>query len=206
MHIELLVIYLLSEIKLNMTVANSSWRIVEETLPVIIIFSLVELFTGGFLSSIMSEAVNAPGLLILVPGILGLRGNISSALGARISSGLHLGYISTKKFSKGLKVNIMIGITLSLLMSFLLSIFAWVMCSSTSPVCMGLHNFILISVLTGLMSGVILSFTTASIAIISSRKGLDPDNTTVPSSASIGDVLTIICLLIAVKIVVGLGI
>ncbi len=189
-----------------MAVAKSSWRIVEETLPIILIFSLVELFTGGFLSSIVEEAVNAPGLLILVPGILGLRGNISSALGARISSGLHLGYISTDKFSSSLKINIMIGITLSLIMSFMLSIFAWVMCSSTSHVCMGLLNFVMISVLTGLMSGVILSFTTASIAIISSRKGLDPDNTTLPSSASIGDVLTIICLLIAVKIVVGLGI
>ncbi|MBN2330922.1 MAG: magnesium transporter [Candidatus Aenigmarchaeota archaeon] len=188
-----------------MTVANSSWRIVEETLPIIILFSLIELFTGGFLSSIVSEAVNAPGLLIIVPGILGLRGNISSALGARISSGLHLGYISANKFSDALKVNILIGIALSLIMSFLLSIFAWMMCSWTSPVCMSLINFVLISVLTGLLSGVILSFTTASIAILSSRRGLDPDNTTLPSSASIGDVMTIICLLIAVNLVVGLG-
>ena len=189
-----------------MTVAKSGWRIVEETLPVIVIFSLLELFTGGFLTSIAGEAVMAPGLLILVPGILGLRGNISSALGARLCSGLHLGYISTKRFSKGLKKNMEISITLSLLMSFMLAVFAWLVCSFTSTACMGLLNFIMISVLTGIMSGVVLSMITAGIAIFSCRHGLDPDNTTLPSSASIGDIITIICLLVSVKLVLGLGI
>jgi len=203
--VRLFIIYLLFTTKLNMTVAKSGWRIVEETLPIIILFSLFELFTGGFLSSVLSEAANAPGLLILVPGMLGLRGNISSALGARICSGLHLGYISTKRISKGLKTNMEIAICLSILMSFLLSIFAWLVCSYTGPACMGLINFVLISLITGLLSGVLLSFITAGIAILSWRKGLDPDNTTLPSSASIGDVITIICLLAAVKFVVGLG-
>lgn len=189
-----------------MTVAKSGWRIVEETLPIIIIFSLLELFTGGFLTSVAGEAVLAPGLLILVPGILGLRGNISSALGARLCSGLHLGYISTKRFSKGLRTNMEISITLSLMMSFMLAVFAWLVCSFTSTACMGLLNFVLISIITGIMSGVVLSVITAGIAIFSCRYGLDPDNTTLPSSASIGDIITIISLLVAVRFVIGLGI
>jgi mgtE-like transporter len=188
-----------------MTVAKSVWRIVKETLPLIILFSFVELFTGGFLSSVLGEASLAPGLLILVPGMLGLRGNISSALGARLCSGLHLGYISTKGFSKGLKTNMKISITLSLFVSFLLAIFAWLVCTFTSTACMGVINFVLISVITGLLSGVILSLITAGIAIFSCRHGLDPDNTTLPSSASIGDVITMVCLLVAVKLVMGLG-
>lgn len=188
-----------------MTVAKSTWRIVEETLPIIILFSFVELFTGGFLSSVFNEAQFAPGLLILIPGMLGLRGNISSAFGARLSSGLHLGYISTKRFSKGLKINLEISIFLSFLTSILLSVFAWLVCSWTSTSCMALINFILISVIAGVSSGIVLSFITAGIAIYSYRRGLDPDNTTLPSGASIGDVITIICLLLAVKFVVGLG-
>lgn len=189
-----------------MTVAKSTFRIVEETLPLVIIFSFLELFTGGFLSGIVSEASLAPGILILVPGILGLRGNISSSLAARLCSGLHLGYISTKGFSRGLKTNIEVSIFLSIFMSFCLSVLAWLLCSYTSSVCMGLINFILISVMTGFLSGVFLSFTTSGIAIFSCRKGLDPDNTTLPSSASIGDIITIICLLFSVRFVLGLGI
>ena len=70
---------------------------------------------------------------------------------------------------------------------------------------MSMINFMLICVTTGLMSGIILSFTTSGIAIISYRKGLDPDNVTLPAAASIGDVITMICLLISVKIILGLG-
>ena len=63
-----------------MVVAKSMLRIIQETLPVILLFAFVGLFTGGFLSEIVvKDSGIAPGLLIIVPGILGLRGNISSA-------------------------------------------------------------------------------------------------------------------------------
>jgi mgtE-like transporter len=188
-----------------MTVSRSMFRIIEESLPVIIIFAFIGLFTGGFLGSVMNEAPLAPGILILVPGMLGLRGNISSALGARLCSGLHLGYISTKHVSKGLTKNIEISVTLSVFVSLVLSVLAWLVCSCTGGPCMGLANFVLISLMTGFLSGVILSFTTSGIAIVSYRKGLDPDNITLPAGASIGDIITIICLLISVKVVLGLG-
>lgn len=188
-----------------MVVSKSVFRIIEETLPIILLFLFVGLFTGGFLNGIITDASIAPGLLIIVPGMLGLRGNISSALGARLSSGLHLGYISTKKFSKGLKSNIEISILLSLFISFVLSILAWQTCVYIGGTCMSLINFVLIAVMTGLMSGVLMSFTTSGIAILSYRHGFDPDNTTLPAAGSIGDIITIICLLISVKFVLGLG-
>ena len=71
---------------------------------------------------------------------------------------------------------------------------------------MGLLNFVLVAVLTGFMSAIVLSFSTAGIAIMSYRKGLDPCNTTLPASASLGDIVTIIFLIVSVKIVMGLGI
>ena len=189
-----------------MAVANSVLRIVEETLPIILLFAALELFTGGFLNGVMTDVSFAPGLLIIVPGLLGLRGNISSALGARLSSGLHLGYISTKKFSKGLEDNIKISILLSVFVSFVLSVLAWLTCAYLGTSCMSLANFVLITVITGLMSGVLMSFTTSGIAIFSYRHGLDPDNTTLPAAASIGDIITMVCLLMTVKLVMGLGI
>jgi len=165
----------------------------------------MELATGGFLDGIMDEAAIAPGLLILVPGILGMRGNISSALGARLSSGLHLGYISSTHMTKGLKKNIEISIFLSVFIAFVLSVLAWGACIYIGGPCISLVNFILISITTGLLSGVILSLTTSGIAVLSYRKGLDPDNVTLPAAASIGDIITIICLLLSVKFIIGLG-
>jgi len=189
-----------------MVFSNSMLRIIEETLPIILLFAFVGLFTGGFLNGVIADASMAPGLLIIVPGLLGLRGNISSALGARLSSGLHLGYISTKKFSKGLQANIEISIFLSLFISFVLSVLAWQTCVYLGGACMSVWNFVLITVMTGLMSGVLMSFTTSGIAVLSYRHGLDPDNVTLPAAASLGDIITIICLLISIKFVLGLGI
>ncbi len=189
-----------------MAVSNSIVRIIEETLPVIVLFAVVGIFTGGFLRDVLEEASYAPGILILVPGMLGLRGNISSALGARLCSALHLGYISSKKISRDLLRNIEVSISLSIFISFILSIFAWLVCSYTGGPCMSVWGFMSVSVLTGVMSGSILSFMTSGIAIISYRKGLDPDNITLPAGASIGDVVTIICLLLAVRLIMGLGI
>ncbi|UCD03229.1 MAG: magnesium transporter [Candidatus Aenigmatarchaeota archaeon] len=189
-----------------MGVSKSEFRIIEETLPIILLFLFVGLFTGGVLNGVIKDASMVPGILIIVPGMLGLRGNISSALGARLSSGLHLGYISTRKFSKGLKANIEISILMSLFISFVLSVLAWQTCIYLGGTCMGLTNFVLITVLTGLMSGVLMSFTTSGIAILSYRRGLDPDNTTLPAAASIGDIITIICLLISIRFVLVLGI
>jgi mgtE-like transporter len=188
-----------------MALAKSMFRIVEETLPIILLFTAVGLFTGGFLNGIITDASMAPGLLIIVPGLLGLRGNISSALGARLSSGLHLGYISTKKFSKGLRANIEISILMSLFVSFVLSVLAWQTCVYLGSTCMSLANFVLITVITGFTSGIFMSFMTSGIAIMSYRHGLDPDNTTLPAAASIGDIITMICLLMTVKFVLGLG-
>jgi len=189
-----------------MAVAKSMFRIIEETLPVILLFAFVGLFTGGFLNEVITDASIAPGLLIIVPGLLGLRGNISSALGARLSSGLHLGYISTKKFSRGLRANIEISIFLSVFISIVLSVLAWQTCVYIGCTCMSLINFVLITVMTGLISGILMSFTTSGIAIMSYRHGLDPDNTTLPAAGSIGDIITIITLLLTVKFVLGLGI
>ncbi len=187
-----------------MAVSKSMIRIIEETLPVIILFTFVGLFTGGFLGDVVNYTDIAPGILILVPGMLGLRGNISSALGARLCSGLHLGYISTKHMSKGLKKNIEISITLSIFISFLLSIFAWLACAYTGERCMTPFHFMSISMMTGFLSGFILSFMTSGVAVISYRKGLDPDNITLPAGASIGDVITIICLIISIRVVMGI--
>ena len=66
-------------------------------------FSEVLAISGGTLagfflaSSAMQNLLeNFPGLLIMVPGFLGLRGNILGAVSARIGTGLHTGLIEPK--------------------------------------------------------------------------------------------------------------
>ena len=156
-----------------------------------------------------------PGILILIPAILGMRGNISGALGSRLASALHLGlikperpflgYLTPMRWNKPLSDNIWASLILNVLMSFLLGIIAYVAYILTIPQEHSLilmFQLIMISLITGILAGVILTGLTVSLAIITYAKGLDPDNVLLPSLSTVGDIITVLCLIIAVKIVV----
>ena len=67
-----------------------------QAMPVVIATSIGELFAGSILGKMHERLDLIPGLIILVPAIMGLRGNIGTALGSRLSASLHLGIIRRK--------------------------------------------------------------------------------------------------------------
>lgn len=178
-------------------------RVIEETIPLIILFSSIELISGGFLSSLIKEMKMLPGLLILIPPLLGMRGSIGSALGARLGSALHMGLVRPGKITKDLKTNIYSALILSAVMSLILGIMSWFFCSLTASACIPLETFVIISFLTGFSAGVILTFIAVLISIYSFNRGLDPDDVVTPSIGTTGDIVTSLCLFIVIKFVLG---
>ena len=53
------------------------------------------------------------------------------------------------------------------------------------------------------MAGIMLSTLTVSLALVTYSRGLDPDNVLSPSLATVGDILTVLCLLVSIKLVTG---
>ncbi len=188
-----------------MVIAKSISRIVKETAPIITVYAVLELLAGGILTGMSNEMKTLPGLVILIPPLLDMRGNIGSAFGARMGSALHLGYIRPLRITKVLKTNIYSSLILSFFMSFLLGIIAWLACFLTGSFCITFTAFILISVIAGFSSGVVITFIAIGVSEISYRKGLDPDDITTPTISSLGDIVTILCLLLTVKFVLGVG-
>ncbi|MBU0530354.1 MAG: magnesium transporter [Candidatus Aenigmatarchaeota archaeon] len=188
-----------------MTHIVSVKRIFEETTPFILIFAVIVLLSGGFLGSITEEFKMIPGLLILLPPLLGLRGNIGSSMASRLSSALHMGYIKPNKMTKSLKVNIYAAIFLSFFMSFILGFLSWITCFFIGSGCISIVAFITISMLAGVISSIVLIFVSIFIAEISFKEGLDPDNVTTQSIGSLGDIITIITFVVVVKLVIMWG-
>ena len=178
-------------------------KVLEETIPLIVFFSTLELVSGGFLSRMTTEMELLPGLLIMIPPLLGLRGSIGSALGARLGSALHMGLIRSNRITKDLKINIYSSLIMSALMSIILALMSWFTCSVTSTVCISLHSFVIISFAAGFSSGVILTFLAVVISIYGFRRGLDPDDVTTPAIGAVGDIVTVLCLFIVVKFMLG---
>jgi mgtE-like transporter len=164
-----------------------------ESLPIFIILAIIA-FIGGTMLSILSSAFEAiPGLIITIPALIDLRGNINGALGSRLGSAVHLGVVDLKNiFNIEVKENIKASIVLSIIFSLSTGCFA-TLTSIIFMVNIEPLKVVVITFIGGTLSGVILTFTTLLIVIIAVKKKVDPDNVTSPLLATIGDVFTIFC-------------
>jgi len=171
-------------------------RVILEITPVIILCALGGALTGYILGNMTPILKLLPGLIAFVPAIIGMRGNISSTMGSRLGSAVHLGLLEEGFTSDFVKENLKGSLSLSLFVSFLLPVF-FLGTSALFGFHITLTVFLLlftISVLTGMTSGILLSTFTFFIVITSVKFGVDPDNITGPLLTTVGDVLTLIIL------------
>ncbi len=185
---------------------RKSRRIIADILfqatPVVIITSVGELFAGSILGKMHTRLDIIPGLIILVPAIMGLRGNIGTALGSRISASLHLGLVSGKfSFNKFNLSNISAGFVLSLTVSIIIGLCARFACHIFGLPSIPLVNLLLIAILASAMASLMLIPFTVTLTYFAFNRRLDPDNIVAPIIGMVGDVITVAVVFIAADIV-----
>ena len=186
-------------------------RIISEILlqatPVVILTSIGELFAGSILGKMHERLDIIPGLIILVPAVMGLRGNIGTALGSRISASLHLGLVGRKfSFNKFNLSNIGAGFSLSLTVSLVIGTFARFVCFVFGLPSIPLVNMLLIAILASAMASMVLIPFTVTLTYFAFNRRLDPDNIVAPIIGMVGDVITVAVVFIAADIVLRLKI
>ena len=168
-------------------------KILKDSLPILTLLMIVEIFGGQILNLHLEKFLIIPILLMFIPMVNGVCGNIGSILGARVSSGLHVGYITPDLRGKELRENVIGVLLLSLLTFGFLGCLVYVISSS----------FKLVVIMMG--AGMLLTLGVICLciptAIISFRKGIDPDNVVIPILTTGADVLGICCLLLMIKLV-----
>ena len=139
-----------------------------------------------------------PGLLVIIPGAIGMRGNIFGSFASRLSTNLHIGIVSPKfEFSEELNYNIFSSFVLTLILSLFLGIVSKLFCILLNSPSMSMIDFILISVIAGLISNLIMLPITMFISFKSFEHGWDPDNITSPIIAAFGDLFTLPAIIIS---------
>jgi len=195
--------------------ASREWalvrRIYREATPVVLLTALAELLAGGLLTNIEAFYGLLPGLVILVPGLMQLRGNISTSLAQRLGSATHLGLVSWRQglnqpLRSNIKAALLLVISTSLMLGVgaygsaqLTSLFALMATGRPLPT-MTLTQFIVVAMVTALLASLAQLTTTVLVALLAHHHGLDPDNITIPLVATIGDILTVACLLAAIHL------
>ena len=175
--------------------------VIKESLIALLICAIGDLFAGVILGKMTFFLEAFPGLLVIIPGAIGMRGNIFGSFASRLSTNLHIGIISPKfEFSEQLNYNIFSSFVLTLVLSLFLAIIAKVLCILLHQPSMDLIDFILVSVIAGVISNLIMLPITMFVSFKSFEHGWDPDNITSPIIAAFGDLFTLPAIILSVFI------
>lgn len=166
--------------------------VLKESLIALIICACGDLIAGIILGKMNFFLETFPGLLVLIPGAIGMRGNIFGSFASRLSTSLHIGIIEPKfNNSEELINNIFSSFVLTLFLSLFLAIVAKIVCIIFKFPSMSVVDFILISLIAGIISILIMLPVTLFISFKSFEHGWDPDNITTPLVAAVGDLFTL---------------
>lgn len=175
-----------------MSVYNSA-KIIRQSLPLLVLLMMFEIFGGQLLNRNVDQLIAEPFYLILIPLINGIGGNIGSVLGARLCSGLHIGTIEPRLRGKALRENIIGSLLLAgITYTFFGAIFYIV---STSL------RLTVIVILTGLVLTCIVILLSVVTALLSFKRGIDPDNVVIPVLTTSADVVGIACLVMVMVVI-----
>lgn len=136
-------------------------------------------------------------LYILVPSILGLKGNLDMCLASRLSTQANLGHMKTKQeVFKMILGNIALVQVQAIVAALLVSIFA-VCVSALMNGNFEPSDALLVStssVITATLSCFILDFVLVAVISFTQSVSMNPDNLATPLAASVGDVVSLLLL------------
>lgn len=175
---------------------DSKYRIFKETFPSEVISIIGSLSAGVILTVLILPFESFPILILMIPPILSLRGNISSPFCARVSKDLILGEFDLRSWGE----NVLATLSLSLISSFLIGVLSYIVnIFLVSFPLLSFGHFILIPIIS-LSINLSISIPTSTILnYVAFKLGLNPNNV-LPVITAIGDLLSVISFFISLVI------
>jgi len=170
----------------------------------LLISSLGDILAGVTLGYMSNTLALLPGLMILIPPAIGMRGNIFGALGSRLGTSMHVGTfeLSLRKGSI-LRQNMEASLILTMVVSFLMGFLAKVVSTALGVESISMQQFIFISVFGGVLAGLALLVVNVIVAYVGFRRNWDIDNISAPMLTAAGDIVTLPMLFVAGIIVIN---
>ncbi len=170
----------------------------------LLLMSLMSLVAGMVLGKMTGILESLPALILLITPAIGMRGNIFGAMGSRLGTALHTGMFSTslKPYSI-LSQNIYASMINTILISFALGLMAWGFALLLKIESIGLVEFVLISMIGGIISSFFVLLITVGVAVTGHKRGWDIDNMSAPIITAAGDMVTLPALFLAVILIGG---
>ncbi|MEZ5165218.1 MAG: magnesium transporter [Acidimicrobiales bacterium] len=164
---------------------------------------ITSLFAGIALAVTTGTLEELPGLLLLVPAALALKGNIFGALGSRLGTSIHTGtFRLSARLDTVVGANVAAALALNLVMAVVVALLAKgvAIVFAISPT-ISVADFIVVSAVGGLLSSAIVLAIALLLASGSVRYGWDLDNVVSPLVSASSDCASLPALVLAAQIV-----
>ena len=179
------------------------WASAGQGLVALLVSSVGDLLAGLTLGAITHTLEALPGLLVLVPAAIGMRGNVFGALGSRLGTAIHTGtFRLSRRADTVVGQNVLSALALTLSVSLVLAVLAKAVAVGFGLAhSISIIDFVVISIVGGALSSVVVLLITLAVAAGAVRFGWDMDNVAAPLVTAAGDVVTLPSLFLATFLV-----
>lgn len=183
----------LARLAISARTALTGFSGARQTLASLALVAVASVAAGVFLGANTYRLEEFPGLLLMVPAAIALRGNIFGAMGSRLGTAIHAGtYRFSFRPSGVVGENILSSLLLNLLASLALALLGKAFASVFGIAdTIALSQFIAISVTGGFLASLVVLAAALALTALSVRYRWDPDNITAPLVTSAADLITL---------------
>ncbi len=168
----------------------------------LVVSTITGLIAGITLGKIDDTLADLPGLLILLPAAVGMRGNVFGALGSRLGTSVHTGtFRLSPRLDTEVGQNLASAVLLSMSLAWVLAIAAKGIAAATGHESISVVDYVVISVIGGIIPIIVVMAITVGVTALSARRGWDVDNVAAPIVTAAADSVTLPSLWLATHLV-----
>ena len=175
--------------------------IVVTMMPILVTLSVLQMGSGYVLEPLEETYLGNPTLLVMVPVMIDMGGNLGCIMSSRLSTRLHLGMLSFRAKDPDLQMNVgaILALAFTIFTGLGLATYAIGVYVYGEPI--PLVDLLTISLVSGMLLAVLAIVISIGATWLSYRWGLDPDDTTIPVVTNICDILGVVILSVVAIIV-----
>jgi mgtE-like transporter len=181
---------------------RSETRTLRQGLVALTLSTAAGFVAGLILAHLTDTLATLPGLLILIPAAVGMKGTIFGAIGARLGTASAAGLLTIDLRPGGvLRRNVQVAILTTFSSSIWLAVLARAAGAITGQPSISIWDLLTISVIGGALGSALILTITVALSAASTRLGWDLDSVSTPMVTALGDMTTLPCLFLATTLV-----
>ncbi len=178
-----------------MEIHDSKGKIVKQTFPSEVISIIGDILAGIILSLLILPFNSFPVLILMIPALLSLRGNLSGPFIARTSRDFVIGNFSRKTWVE----NVLATYTLSIITAFFIGIFSIILDFVFFKLyILPIPYLIIIPIISTILTLAISIPCSTGLNYVAFKRGLNPNNVVNPVMTAIDDFSTVLCFFLTI--------